>query len=360
MICLFTPLLTAGALILFSYGAGAQPQADTSNPPPQTQSGERQKTLSQAELEQLVAPIALYSDALLARVLMASTHPLEVVKASRWVEQNKSLQGSELLAAADNQRWDYSVRQLTAMPSVLAMMSDKLDWTEKLGDAVLAQQPDVLDAVQRVRAVAQAQDKLDEQKVARRTEDVGAVAQAPQPDTSNPPPQTQAGEGQEQRATVTQAQDKLTAINEQEVARGTEDNRDIGAVAQAPQPDTPNPPPQTRSSEPQETFSTSEQKVARRTGDNRDVVGALAPPPQTQSGEPPETSLQKRASNKQVKHAGPSQKRLAQQRPANLSANRGGQIRERCASVPFSCQLRTVSQHWRVIVPIVAIAVLAR
>src|SRR5687767_1350039 len=119
MISLFTPLLTAGALILFSYVVGAQaPQPATSNPPPQTQSGERQKTFSQAELEQLVAPIALYSDALLARVLMASIHPLEVVKASRWVEQNKSLQGSELLAAADDQRWDYSVRQLTAMPSV--------------------------------------------------------------------------------------------------------------------------------------------------------------------------------------------------------------------------------------------------
>ena len=193
MAALFPRLLTAtaaGALILFANGAGAQaPPPDNANPPPQTQSqtqsgepqetlsqtqsGEARETFSQAELEQLVAPIALYPDPLLARVLMAATYPLEVVEASRWVEQNKSLQGSELKAAADQQRWDYSVKQLTATPSVLAMMSDKLDWTEKLGDAVLAQQPDVMDAVQRLRAVAQAQGKLkttDEQKVSRRTE----------------------------------------------------------------------------------------------------------------------------------------------------------------------------------------------
>src|SRR5687767_2405993 len=140
MISLFTPLLTAGALILFSYVVGAQaPQADTSNPPPQTESGERQQTFSQAELEELVAPIALYSEPLVARVLMASTHPLDVVDANRWVEENKSRQGSELLAAAEKHRWDYSVMQLTATPSVLTMMSDKLDWTEKLGAAVLVQ-----------------------------------------------------------------------------------------------------------------------------------------------------------------------------------------------------------------------------
>ena len=246
MSSLFTPLLTAGTLILFSCAAGAQaPQPDTSNPPPQTRSSERQQTISfsQAELEQLVAPIALYPDSLLAYVLIASTYPQEVVEASRWVDQNKSLQGSELEAAADAQRWDYSVKQLTATPSVLAMMTDKLDWTRELQLAVLLQQPDVMDAVQRVRAVAQTQDKLkvtNEQEVAQRTEDnkdtVGAVAQAPQP------PQTQSGEPQETFST-----------NEQEVARRTEDNRDVGTVAQAPQPDTSNPPPQTQSGEPQET-----------------------------------------------------------------------------------------------------------
>ena len=173
MASLFTPLLTASALMLLSCGAVAQaPQPDTSNPPPQTQSDEGQETFSQAELDQLVAPIALYPDALLAHMLMAATYPLEVHKASRWVEQNKSLQGSELKAAADKQRWDYSVKQLTATPSVLAMMSDKLDWTRKLGDAVLAQQPDLMDAVQRLRTIAQSHGKLkttDEQKVSRQS-----------------------------------------------------------------------------------------------------------------------------------------------------------------------------------------------
>ena len=213
---LFTRLLTAtaaGALILFANGAGAQaPQPDNANPPPQTQSGEAQETFSQAELDQLVAPIALYPDPLLARVLMAATYPLEVIEASRWVEQNKSLQGSELKAAAERQRWDYSVKQLTATPSILAMMSDKLDWTEKLGDAVLAQQPDVMDAVQRLRAIAQSHGKLkttDEQKVSRRTEG--------------------------SRDAVVIAATKTT--DEQKVSRRTEGNRDA-IVIEATEPDT--------------------------------------------------------------------------------------------------------------------------
>ena len=168
MASLFTPLVTGIALILLSCGVGDQaPQPGTSIPPPQTRSSERPQTFSQAELEELVAPIALYSDPLLARVLMASTNPVEVVEASRWVKQNKHLKGSELLAAAEKQSWDYSIKQLTATPSVLIMMADKLDWMRKLKLAVLIQQPDVLDAVLRVRAIAQAQDTLkatDERK----------------------------------------------------------------------------------------------------------------------------------------------------------------------------------------------------
>jgi len=112
------------------------------------------------ELDQLVAPIALYPDALLAEVLMASTYPLEAVQADRWLRDNKHLKGDALKAAVDKQDWDDSLKSLVATPSVLAMMSTKLDWTEKLGDAVLAQQPDVMDAIQRLRAKAQAQNKL--------------------------------------------------------------------------------------------------------------------------------------------------------------------------------------------------------
>ena len=89
------------------------------------------------EIEQLVAPIALYPDALVAQVLMASTYPLEVVQADRWVKENQKLKGDALKAAVDKQAWDEAVKSLVAAPDVLAMMSSKLDWTLKLGDAVL-------------------------------------------------------------------------------------------------------------------------------------------------------------------------------------------------------------------------------
>src|SRR5499427_9770580 len=124
--------------------------------------------LKPEELDALVAPIALYPDNLLASVLMAATYPLEVVQADRWATENKNLKGDNLKTAAEKQAWDDSVKALAATPSVLAMMSSKLDWTQKLGDAVLAQQPDVMDAIQRLRARAQANNKLTstkEQKV---------------------------------------------------------------------------------------------------------------------------------------------------------------------------------------------------
>jgi hypothetical protein len=120
--------------------------------------------LKPEQIDALVAPIALYPDTLLAVVLMASTYPLEVVQADRWLDENKNLKGDQLKAAADKQSWDDSVKSLVGTPSVLSMMSTKLDWTQKLGDAVLAQQPDVMDGVQRLRARAQANDKLKSAK----------------------------------------------------------------------------------------------------------------------------------------------------------------------------------------------------
>src|SRR5262249_49297782 len=105
-------------------------------------------------------PIALYPDSLVSQILMASTYPLEVVEADRWVKANKSLQGDALTSALEAQTWDPSVKSLVNFPQVLAMMSEKLDMTQKLGDAMLAQQKDVLDAVQRLRAKAQAQGNL--------------------------------------------------------------------------------------------------------------------------------------------------------------------------------------------------------
>jgi Protein of unknown function (DUF3300) len=139
------------------HGAPASEQAPTR---PATAAAPDQQFLKADELDQLIAPIALYPDALLVEILMASTYPLEVVQADRWVRENKNLTGDVLKAAADKQDWDNSLKSLVATPSVLVMMSTKLDWTQKLGDAVLRQQPDAMDAVQRLRAKARAQNKL--------------------------------------------------------------------------------------------------------------------------------------------------------------------------------------------------------
>jgi hypothetical protein len=140
-------------------------QAQNPGPSP---TGSNQQLLKSEELDALVAPIALYPDALLAQVLMASTYPLEVVQAERFATEHKSLAGDRLKTEAEKQGWDDSVKSLVATPSVLAMMNTKIDWTQKLGDAVLAQQPDVMDAVQRLRTKAYANNKLQstsEQKV---------------------------------------------------------------------------------------------------------------------------------------------------------------------------------------------------
>ncbi len=99
-----------------------------------------QSVFKPEELEQVLAPIALYPDSLLAQVLMASTYPLEIVQADRWAKQNKDLKGEALTGALEKQNWDPSVKSLVNFPQVLAMMSEKLDWTQKLGDAFLAQQ----------------------------------------------------------------------------------------------------------------------------------------------------------------------------------------------------------------------------
>src|SRR5215510_16047903 len=126
------------------------------------------QTLPAAQIEQLVAPIALYPDPLLSQVLMASTYPLEVVQAARWSRDNASVSGQALEEAMQKQSWDPSVKALAAVPQTLQMMNDKLDWTQQLGDAFLAQQNDVLDAVQRLRARADSNGYLKstpEQKV---------------------------------------------------------------------------------------------------------------------------------------------------------------------------------------------------
>jgi hypothetical protein len=117
---------------------------------------------STEQIEQLVAPIALYPDALLAQILMASTYPLEIIQAARWVEQNADIKGDDLEEAMEGQSWDHSIRSLAAFPQVLEMMSDELAWTQDLGDAFLGQQEEVFDAIQHLRALANEAGNLDD------------------------------------------------------------------------------------------------------------------------------------------------------------------------------------------------------
>jgi len=119
-----------------------------------------QKVFKQEELDQILAPIALYPDSLLTQIMMASTYPLEIVQADRWTKQNKAMKGDALAKALEEQPWDPSVKSLVNFPDVLTMMSEKLDWTQKLGDAFLAQQKDVMDTVQSLRKKAEASGSL--------------------------------------------------------------------------------------------------------------------------------------------------------------------------------------------------------
>src|SRR5262245_6668665 len=181
------PRLLRAALAMVLVAAplvGAQEQP--------TQEQTAAKPFKPEELEQIVAPIALYPDALVAQVLMAATYPLEVIQAARFVKDNANLKADALNQALTKQSWDDSVKSLVSFPQILAMMNDKLDWLQKLGDAFLGQQKDTMDAVQRLRAKAQASGNLksnEQQKVT--VEPAEAAAPAPPPGQPPPPPQQQ-------------------------------------------------------------------------------------------------------------------------------------------------------------------------
>jgi hypothetical protein len=138
----------------------AAPQPTASQPP----AAPEKPLFKPEELEQIVAPIALYPDSLLAQVFMASTYPLAIVEAARWQKANPDVKGDAVAKAVENQDWDASVKSLVAFPQVLTMMDEKIDWTQKLGDAFLAQQKDVMDAVQRLRAKAKKEGNLESSK----------------------------------------------------------------------------------------------------------------------------------------------------------------------------------------------------
>ena len=132
----------APASVTKSPDAASETAAPT--PPP---ASETSPILKAEQLDQLLAPIALYPDALLAQILMAATYPLEIVKADRWLQDpaHANLLGDRLADAIEAEAWDPSVKSLVPFPRILRMMDAELDWTEQLGNAVVAQQADVMD-----------------------------------------------------------------------------------------------------------------------------------------------------------------------------------------------------------------------
>ncbi len=145
---LFVPIGTTIALAQQPAGPADQQQAAPHS------------ALAPQQLDNLVAPLALYPDPLLSQVLVAATYPLEVVEANQWLQQNRSLTGTALMDAAKQQNWDPSVQALVAFPDVLARLNQDVRWTTDLGNAFLGQQADVMSAVQRLRVRAKANGKL--------------------------------------------------------------------------------------------------------------------------------------------------------------------------------------------------------
>src|SRR5262245_28393349 len=165
--------IAAGAALLALWNVASPALAQDQQP----------QKLSDEQLKQLVAPIALYPDSLLAQVLTASTYPLEVVMAARWSKENPNVKGQDLENAMQQQNWDPAVKGLTSVPQVLAMMSDKLDWTQQLGEAFLAQPDDITKAVQFLRARADAAGNLqttEQQRVIKKPPPPGYAGPAPE------------------------------------------------------------------------------------------------------------------------------------------------------------------------------------
>ena len=153
-------LLPLAAALLMAAGTALpqQPPPATGAAPAPTAAAAApaagEKTFSQQDLDQMLAPIALYPDALLAQILMASTYPLAIVEAARWSKANPKVAGKELEDAMQKQEWDPSVKALTSVPTVLKQLNENITLTQKLGDAFLAQQEDVMKTVQALRTKA--------------------------------------------------------------------------------------------------------------------------------------------------------------------------------------------------------------
>src|ERR1700728_4588174 len=149
-------LLVSSSLVLGCLQGGcASEDAQAESPPPAMPPPAPVPQQSTEELQQLVAPIALYPDALVAQILAAATHPTQIVEADRWVQQHPDLKGDALAKAVDAQSWDPGVKALTQFPGLLGMMDTNLSWTSSLGEAYVNGQQSVLDEVQVMRGRAQ-------------------------------------------------------------------------------------------------------------------------------------------------------------------------------------------------------------
>ena len=151
---LVAPMAVLATALSTPLHAQTTPAPSARPPTPAASAQPSQGAMTQDQLDSLLAPIALYPDKLLVQTLMASTYPLDVVEASRFVKANKELKGDAMVKAAEQKNWDPSVQSLTAYPQVLEMMNDKLEWMQQLGDAVLADEAKVMETVQRLRKKA--------------------------------------------------------------------------------------------------------------------------------------------------------------------------------------------------------------
>ncbi|MFQ3235484.1 MAG: hypothetical protein ACI9C4_001042 [Paraglaciecola sp.] len=162
-------------LCLVAVLLGTTMQATQAQQAPNSEKNSLQSTLDQAKLDQMLAPIALYPDALLSHILIAATYPLEVVQAARWREENTYMDEEQALQAAQAQDWDPSVQALTPLKELLIKLSDDLSWLQNLGDAFLNNESQVLDTVQNLRHKAYAQGNLksnDYQKIQRKQDKI--------------------------------------------------------------------------------------------------------------------------------------------------------------------------------------------
>ena len=156
MAILFVGLLSP----VWSFGQTQQAQSQVMTTTTPSSDTEQAPKLPDDQLDSLVAPIALYPDPLLAQTLAASTYPLEVIQLQQWMGRNKNLQGQALADAVAKQPWDPSVQSMVMFPDVITRMADNIQWTTDLGNAFLAQESDVMAAVQRMRAKAQGTGNL--------------------------------------------------------------------------------------------------------------------------------------------------------------------------------------------------------